>query len=74
MKDWLEFISSSENLDSYNDKRLAYAAKIVEKMRRAVLEQTGFNCSAGISHNKAGIHPKLMTYYAKVCKLRLFKS
>jgi len=32
--------------------RLAVAGVIVEEMRAAVYQQTGFVCSAGISHNK----------------------
>lgn len=32
--------------------RLICAAKICEEMRAAVLQQTGFKCSAGIAHNK----------------------
>lgn len=38
-----------------NDKTmqdLAQGAALVEEIRAAVLEQTGFNCSAGISYNK----------------------
>lgn len=34
------------------DKRLAYAALIVEEIRAFVSKETGFTCSAGISHNK----------------------
>jgi DNA polymerase eta len=34
------------------DKYLAYGALIVEEMRAFVFKQTGFTCSAGISHNK----------------------
>lgn len=32
--------------------RLICAAKICEEMRAAVLQRTGFKCSAGIAHNK----------------------
>ena len=32
--------------------RLAVAASLVEEMRAAVFADTGFTCSAGISHNK----------------------
>jgi len=32
--------------------RLAVAGVIVEEIRAAVYQQTGFVCSAGISHNK----------------------
>lgn len=36
----------------YNDRMLAHAAAIVEEMRTAVYEKTGYRCSAGIAHNK----------------------
>lgn len=32
--------------------RLICAAEICEEMRAAVLQRTGFKCSAGIAHNK----------------------
>ena len=62
VKDWLESLSNSESLDSYNDKRLAYGALIVENMRKAVREKTGFHCSAGISHNKVCVVLTLVYY------------
>ena len=37
---------------SADDLRLAVAACIVEEMRKAVFDVTGFRCSAGIAHNK----------------------
>lgn len=52
LRDWLESTNSIDCIDSFNEKRLAHAALIVERMRQAVKQQTGFNCSAGISHNK----------------------
>ena len=40
--------------EEFNEKhsKLALAAVLVEKMRLAVFEQTGFRCSAGIAANK----------------------
>lgn len=35
-----------------SERLLAAGAQVVTKMRRAVLEETSFTCSAGISHNK----------------------
>ncbi|KAF6023957.1 DNApol-eta [Bugula neritina] len=52
LREWLESLSSPDSLDSHNDLRLCFGAVIVEKMRKAVRDQTGFDCSAGISHNK----------------------
>ncbi len=40
------------DLDSDGDRRLLAGAELVNKMRAAVWEQTGFRCSAGIAHNK----------------------
>nr|XP_053627797.1 uncharacterized protein LOC128685338 [Cherax quadricarinatus] len=36
----------------WDNLRLTCAALVCEDMRRAVLERTGFKCSAGIAHNK----------------------
>ena len=36
----------------YNERMLAQTAVIVEEMRAAVYEKTGYRCSAGIAHNK----------------------
>jgi nucleotidyltransferase/DNA polymerase involved in DNA repair len=46
---WLE---SASELQDPAQLRLAVAGVIVEEMRAAVFQQTGFHCSAGISHNK----------------------
>jgi DNA polymerase eta len=46
---WLE---SAFELPDQAQLRLAVAGVIVEEMRAAVFQQTGFHCSAGISHNK----------------------
>ena len=37
---------------SEGDRLLAAGAAICEEMRKAVLDQTGYRCSAGIAHNK----------------------
>ncbi|XP_047471761.1 DNA polymerase eta-like [Penaeus chinensis] len=59
--EWLNNVFENEEdaalpLDSnhphWDNVRLAYAALICEEMRAAVLAQTGFKCSAGITHNK----------------------
>lgn len=57
---WFQSLSNEE----FNERnlKLALAAALVEKMRLAVFEQTGFRCSAGIAANKmlaklsCGIH------------------
>ncbi|XP_076463928.1 DNA polymerase eta-like [Babylonia areolata] len=48
---WLTKTFDSEETSS-GDRLLAMAAVIVEEMRAAIFEQTGFTCSAGIAHNK----------------------
>ncbi|XP_042895248.1 DNA polymerase eta [Parasteatoda tepidariorum] len=50
VQNWLNTIYQEEHL--YNDRMLAVAAVIVEEMRAAVFEKTGFRCSAGVAHNK----------------------
>lgn len=40
--------------------QLTMGALIVEEMRAAVEKHTGFQCSAGISHNKVGISLALL--------------
>ena len=47
--DWLEHC---DNDDLGYDRRLSIAAQITEDIRAAVYSDTGFRCSAGISHNK----------------------
>ncbi|KAF5282261.1 hypothetical protein FQR65_LT14393 [Abscondita terminalis] len=56
------YVAASTNLDFLynlyngvcddNNLNLAYGAVIVEEIRAAVFEQTGYTCSAGIAHNK----------------------
>lgn len=59
VRNWLEAIQTSQ---SEPDIKLAIGGCLVEQMRAAVYEQTGFRCSAGVSCNKmlaklaAGIH------------------
>lgn len=45
---------SEEDLESFqkNDIKLLIASSIVNEIRAEVLEKTGFECSAGIAHNK----------------------
>lgn len=47
---WLDSLQI-ENTNS-PDLHLTVGAVIVEEMRAAIERQTGFQCSAGISHNK----------------------
>ncbi|XP_024086271.1 DNA polymerase eta isoform X2 [Cimex lectularius] len=60
-KSWLQDIFDSD-FHPEAAQRLAYGAVIIEELRKAVLETTGFKCSAGIAHNKVlaklacGIH------------------
>ena len=51
INNWLHSIYEDEDV-SDADKQLAIGATIVEEMRAAVYEKTGFRCSAGIAHNK----------------------
>ncbi|KAK2896329.1 hypothetical protein Q8A67_010817 [Cirrhinus molitorella] len=51
LQQWLECLSSSDQ-SSCAELHLTVGALIVEEMRAAVVENTGFRCSAGISHNK----------------------
>ena len=46
---WLE---SNEKEGLSDNTRLAVGASIMEDMRKAVYDKTGFRCSAGIAHNK----------------------
>ncbi|XP_062375845.1 DNA polymerase eta [Sardina pilchardus] len=48
---WLSSLPPTTQMDSA-DLQLAVGAIIVEEMRAAVEQCTGFQCSAGISHNK----------------------
>lgn len=41
------------------DLRLTVGAVIVEEMRAAIERKTGFQCSAGISHNKVKAYCRL---------------
>lgn len=49
MTNWLH---QTEIDNNELDERLAIAATITEELRASVYHQTGFRCSAGISHNK----------------------
>ncbi|MFT7805578.1 DNA polymerase eta isoform X1 [Arapaima gigas] len=51
VQEWLGSLCCSPGSDS-PELRLAIGALIVEEMRAGVEKETGFRCSAGISHNK----------------------
>ncbi|KAL7890399.1 hypothetical protein AOLI_G00026570 [Acnodon oligacanthus] len=51
LRQWLDTLPPCSQTDSA-ELCLAVGALIVEEMRAAVEEHTGFRCSAGISHNK----------------------
>lgn len=46
--EWLSTVKDSDG----GDCLLARGCLLVERIRAAILEQTGFHCSAGIAHNK----------------------
>ena len=46
---WLKKIEEGGESDSI---RLAVGGAVVEEMRKAVFDKTGFRCSAGVAHNK----------------------
>lgn len=54
LQQWLDTLPSCSQPGclGYSEVCLAVGAMIVEEMRAAVEQQTGFRCSAGISHNK----------------------
>lgn len=54
LQQWLDTLPPCSQPDSlgFSEVCLAVGAMIVEEMRAAVEQQTGFRCSAGISHNK----------------------
>ena len=56
MEAFLDSISSG--FASEGDRLLAAGAAICEEMRKAVLDQTGYKCSAGIAHNKVSGSPR----------------
>lgn len=56
LQQWLAMLPLPvEGEQSSAELQLAVGALIVEEMRAAVEKHTGFQCSAGISHNKVGI-------------------
>ena len=57
--------------DDENIRRLAVGAIIVSEMREAVLKETQFTCSAGISHNKVR-HCYCNEIIFKLCALYRF--
>ena len=46
------WLRSNEKDGLSDNTRLAVGAAIMEEMRKAVYDKTGFRCSAGIAHNK----------------------
>ncbi|RXG67155.1 DNA polymerase eta [Armadillidium vulgare] len=54
LESWLNKLEGDEEFheDNENIMKLSVVAEICEEMRRTVLQETGFKCSAGISHNK----------------------
>jgi len=48
---WLDCLGSEEMMP-LSDAKLAIGAEIVGQIRKAIFDQTGFRCSAGIAHNK----------------------
>ncbi|GAB0093788.1 DNA polymerase eta [Sergentomyia squamirostris] len=44
--------SEEKNVKKRNEIKLLVAATIVNDIRRAVKEETGYDCSAGVAHNK----------------------
>lgn len=56
LQEWLATLAlPAVGEQSSAELQLTVGALIVEEMRTAVEKHTGFQCSAGISHNKVGI-------------------
>lgn len=57
LQQWLDSLPSSSESGGlgFSELCLAVGAVIVEEMRAAVEKDTGFRCSAGISHNKVQV-------------------
>ena len=58
------FLKSLEDDLGNSNTQLAAAAYICEEMRAAVFKETGFKCSAGISHNKVSLLEKPLKRYS----------
>ena len=54
---------------SNREQLLAVAAMLTNEIRQAVQTETGFTCSAGISHNKVAtcLHTLYVCYYVHAC-------
>ncbi|KAK7027299.1 hypothetical protein SK128_005092 [Halocaridina rubra] len=90
VEEWLSSLHAQEDEDAFplnschphwDNFRLAVAASICEEMRAAVFQQTGFRCSAGISHNKVlgklscGLHkPNQQTILPQTEVITLWQS
>lgn len=58
LQQWMESLPTPSSGElNCAELQLTMGALIVEEMRAAVEKQTGFRCSAGISHNK--VEPNL---------------
>ncbi|XP_067006969.2 DNA polymerase eta [Anabrus simplex] len=80
MFSWLESVYQNELSDKATE-RLAVAGLIVEEMRAAIYSKTGFQCSAGIAHNKilaklaCGIHkPNRQTILPHTSVTQLYQT
>lgn len=72
MSSWLNSLYETEE-QSDADKHLTVAAVIVEEMRAAVYQDTGFRCSAGIAHNKVvKLLPSTETSFLHICNIAYF--
>ncbi|XP_074652840.1 DNA polymerase eta-like [Tubulanus polymorphus] len=80
VESWLSELNT-HNEDRYYDKLLTTGGVIVEEMRLAVYEQTGFRCSAGVAPNKmlaklvCGLHkPNKQSVLPQISVAGLFNS
>lgn len=61
------------NNECINNLKLLLGAKIVEEIRQEIFKDTGFRCSAGISHNKVMNFP-IYTFCFQKKIYRLWRS
>ena len=69
---WKASLQEDENI-----RKLAVGAIIVSEMRDAVLKETQFTCSAGISHNKVRQilqHPTVDSFFFFILLLLIISS
>lgn len=73
VQQWLEMLPlPAVGQQSSAELQLTVGALIVEEMRAAVEKHTGFQCSAGISHNKVGISLALLAPPLHLIPILLF--